>query len=233
MAENLKPIRWSLVFFAGIAAVCAAYLIARKQFGANSEQTHRFARQVILHYTLSRVDDPIIVLGDSITEASTLPRSLCGRPIVNAGLDGASTASELGDWLTAALSEKRAYAIIVALGTNDALALARGGKPRFEERYASLLGELSQRTTRLFVLDIPAVEVRARLTEDLRKEIMPAIQQLRAMLPELAKRNGATFLSLPEMPAPFTIDGIHLNADGYSIWDASVMRGAALACEKS
>src|SRR5579859_4233191 len=83
--------------------------------------THRHTRQVILHYTFSRADHPIIVLGDSITEASTLPRSLCGHALVNAGLDGASTASDLGTWLLDVLNGRRAAAILVALGTNDAL----------------------------------------------------------------------------------------------------------------
>jgi lysophospholipase L1-like esterase len=79
----------------------------------------------VLHYASSRTDDPIIVLGDSIVEASTLPRSACGHAVVNAGLNGASTASDLGNWLTAALAGKRATTVIVALGTNDALMNAR------------------------------------------------------------------------------------------------------------
>ena len=230
MAAIIKQTRWGLALVAGIAAVSVAYLIARGQLEEASERGHRVARQLVLHYTFSRVDDPIVVLGDSIVEASALPRSLCGRPIVNAGLNGASTASDLGGWLIAALDGKRAHAIIVALGTNDALAVARGGKPDFEKRYATALTELSRQTSHLFVLDIPAVEVRARLTAEMRADIMTAVQQLRAVLPELAKRNGATFLPLPEMQAPFTIDGLHLNAEGYRVWDAAVMRGVALAC---
>ena len=59
--------------------------------------------------------------GDSITEASTLPRSVCDHALVNAGLDGASTASDLGTWLNDVLGGRRAGAIVVALGTNDAL----------------------------------------------------------------------------------------------------------------
>jgi hypothetical protein len=63
---------------------------------------HRQARQFVLYATLRRMDDPVIILGDSIVEASTLPRSVCGHAIVNAGLNGASTASDLGSWLTPA-----------------------------------------------------------------------------------------------------------------------------------
>lgn len=75
----------------GALAAGASYL--RKEAATDS---HRHTRQVILHYTFSRDEQPIIILGDSITEASTLLRSICDHAVVNAGLDGASTASDLG-----------------------------------------------------------------------------------------------------------------------------------------
>ena len=67
-----------LVF--GVLAAALAWL--RREA---SPDDHRTSRQIVLYYTLSRVDDPVIVVGDSIAEASTLPRSLCGHAIVNAG----------------------------------------------------------------------------------------------------------------------------------------------------
>ena len=191
---------------------------------------HRIARQLVLHYTLSRVGDPIIVLGDSIVEASTLPRSACGHAIVNAGLSGASTASDLGGWLTPALANKRAFAIIVSLGANDALTATPISKQAFEARYASLLNELSKLTSHLFVVEIPSVETRERLTEDMQKEAMATIRDFRSVLPELATRTHATLLPLPEMTSPFTIDGVHLNAEGYRVWDQAVMQGVSQAC---
>src|SRR5580658_3243830 len=76
--------------------LAAFFLWSGRQPGVDD---HRVFRQLMLHFTLSRFDDPIIVLGDSITEASTLPRFLCGHAVINAGLSGATTASDLGDWL--------------------------------------------------------------------------------------------------------------------------------------
>ena len=211
----------------GVSAVAAILLI--RTFNEPAAVDHRRARQQILYYTLSRIDDPIIVLGDSIVEASTLPRSACGHEIVNAGLNGASTASDLGTWLAAALANKRAAAIVVALGTNDALTNAPDEKA-FEGRYAALLGELSKLTPRLAVLAIPAVEVRERLTANMQQEIMPGIDKFNAALPDIAKRATATFLPLSDMPSPHTLDGVHLNGDGYRTWDKAVMQGATLAC---
>ena len=120
-----------------IGALAAGLSFFRKEATVVS---HRQARQLVLHYTLSRVEAPIILVGDSITEASTLPRALCGHPIVNAGLNGASTASDLGTWLVEALDGKRAASIVVSLGTNDAFT-ARSTQA-FEASYAALLGEL-------------------------------------------------------------------------------------------
>ena len=216
-----------IVIAIGVGAVAA--ILLTRTFQAPSQNNHRIARQFVLNYTLSRIDDPIIVLGDSIVEASTLPRSACGHDIINAGLNGASTTSDLGKWLTAALAGKRAAAIIVALGTNDALTNAPD-KKAFTNRYAALLGDLSKLTTHLAVLAIPPVEVRERLTADMQQEIMPNIDQLNAALPDIAKRAGATFLPLPDMPSPHTIDGVHLDANGYRIWDKAVMQGVTLVC---
>jgi lysophospholipase L1-like esterase len=211
----------------GVSAVAAILLI--RAFNEPAAVDHRRVRQQVLYYTFNRIDDPIIVLGDSIVEASTLPRSACGHEIVNAGLNGASTASDLGNWLTAALANKRAAAIIVALGTNDALTSSPDEKA-FEGRYAVLLGELSKLTPRLAVLAIPAVEVRERLTANMRQEIMPGIDKFNAALPDIARRANATFLPLPGMPSPHTLDGVHLNGDGYRTWDQAVMQGAKLVC---
>ncbi|WP_298258234.1 SGNH/GDSL hydrolase family protein [Bradyrhizobium sp.] len=191
---------------------------------------HRHTRQIILHYTLSRVEQPIIVLGDSITEASTLPRTLCDHAIVNAGLDGASTASDLGTWLRETLNGRRAAAIMIALGTNDAL---QGREQKeFEANYGSLLAQLKDATDHLAVLGIPSIEVRGRMPPDYQAETMKRIDAFNAMLPALANKGGAAFAALPPMPAPHTIDGVHLDAAGYAVWDAAVLKGVSGACSK-
>jgi hypothetical protein len=227
MAET-RVVRIGLAALATCGVVLAAMLLMRTDRGPATDD-HRHARQLVLYYTLSRVDDPIIVLGDSIVEASTLPRSACGHPIINAGLNGASTASDLGVWLSATLANKRAAAIIVALGVNDALTEAPDVQA-FSARYDALLGELSRLTTRLAILAITSVETRERVTEDMRKYIMTRVDGFNVVLPDIAKRANAAFLPLPAMPSPHTIDGVHLNADGYAIWDKAAMQGAALAC---
>jgi len=208
-----------------IGALVAGFSFLRKQATADS---HRQARQLVVHYTLSRVEDPIILLGDSITEAATLPRALCGHPIVNAGLNGASTASDLGTWLVEALDGKRAAAIIVSLGTNDALTAQ--STQAFQTNYLTLLAQLAKVTDHLAVLAIPAIDVQGRVTAELQAAANQQIAALNAALPALAATAGATYLGLAPMAQPHTIDGVHLNAAGYAAWDAAILQGASMIC---
>ena len=214
----------------GIVALAACGVAAILLWNRKAEivNEHRQARQLVLYFTLSRIDDPVIVLGDSIVEASTLPRSICGHAIVNAGLNGASTASDLGNWLAPSLDGKRAALIVVALGTNDAL--TGQSVQDYQDRYRSLLALLSKLTPRLVVLGVPPLEAQGRMTVAMRDEAMKTIDAYNSVLPDLAARNGATFTALPAMPGPHTIDGVHLNADGYLAWDKAVMQAAATAC---
>jgi lysophospholipase L1-like esterase len=191
---------------------------------------HRRARQLVLHYTLSRINDPVIVIGDSIVEASTLPRSVCGHAIVNAGLNGASTTSDLGSWLSQALDGGRAALIVVSLGTNDALVSAATSEQNFGDRYGALLVQLSKLTPQLAVLEIPPVEAQGRMTVELQNEAMSTINTYNSALPDVARRNGATYAALPAMPRPHTIDGVHLDSGGYLAWDKAVMQAAAKIC---
>jgi lysophospholipase L1-like esterase len=209
-----------------IGAVAAGFSYVRKQSISNS---HRQTRQIILYYTLSRVDNPIIIVGDSIVEASTLPRELCGHAIVNAGLDGASTTSDLGTWLIDVLDGKPAAAIIVSLGTNDALGAARS-RPQFEANYSALLATLSKATAHVIVLAIPSIDVLRRETSEMQTEAMRRINDYNSALPELSAESGATFVALPPMPTPHTIDGVHLSAAGYQVWDQAVLQGASALC---
>jgi lysophospholipase L1-like esterase len=208
-----------------IGALAAGFSFLRKEAVADS---HRQARQLMLYYTLSRVDNPIILVGDSITEASTPPRELCGHPVVNAGLNSATTASDLGTWLVEALNGRRAAAIVVSLGTNDVLT-ARSAQA-FEASYAALLAQLAEVTDHLAVLAIPEIDVQGWVTAERKAKAMVGIDGFNAMLPGLAAKGGAAFIALPPMPKPHTIDGVHLNGIGYSAWDQAILQGVSAIC---
>jgi lysophospholipase L1-like esterase len=165
-----------------------------------------------------------VVLGDSIVEASTLPPSLCGHPIVNAGIGGASTASDLGSVLARSLGGKQAALVIVALGTNDAA--VPFSVAQYSSNYRALLTALAALTPRRAVLAIPPPEAGL---EESGKVSTSVVDSYNAALPALAKEAGAQFIPLPDMPERHTIDGIHLNAAGYVVWDRAVSAGIEAA----
>ncbi len=211
-----------------IGALAAGYSLFQKRANAGS---HRQARQLVLYYTLSRSDSPVVILGDSISEASTLPRTLCGHPIVNAGLNGASTESDLGAWLIDALDGRQAAAIVVSLGTNDAL---DGRSPQqFQSNYGALLDQLKGSTPHLFALAVPPIEVLGRVTAERQTNAMAGINAYNSGLPALAETHRASFIALPSMPKPHTIDGVHLNAAGYAMWEQAILQKASTLCNSN
>ena len=207
------------VALAGLVAACAwaAWATLSKR---NMIDTHVPMRQLVIGSTLARVDDAIVILGDSIVEASNLPRSLCGHPIVNAGIGRASTASNLGWILADALGDKRAALIVVALGTNDAV--IPHSVERYRSNYRALLGELATLAPRRAIAAIPPPEAGF---EEAKKVSAAAIDSYNAILPALAEQARALFIPMPGMPEKHTIDGIHLNPAGYEVWEKAILAG--------
>jgi lysophospholipase L1-like esterase len=181
---------------------------------------HAQARQFVIQSTLDRFPDPIVILGDSIVEGSTLPRSLCGHAIINAGIGGASTASDLGTMLAKSLGDKRAALVVVSLGTNDAV-VSRSNQS-FRTNYIALLKQLSALAPQRVVMAIPSAEFGA--------ELNTTINDYNSILPDIANEAEATFAALPPMPQPHTFDGVHLNAAGYESWDQAILQEAATIC---
>jgi lysophospholipase L1-like esterase len=205
------------VALVGLVAACA-WAAWPKQ--AIVIDTHGPSRQFVIRSTLARVENAVVVLGDSIVEASTLPRSLCGHPIVNAGIGGASTASNLGSILAESLGERRAALCVVSLGSNDAA--IPNSVERYRSNYRALLTDLAGLTPRTAVMAIPPPEAGL---EEAEKVSLATVDSYNAILPALAEEARAAFIALPAMPERHTLDGIHLNAAGYEVWDKAILHG--------
>ena len=222
-------LNWKLV---GLVLFVAGAAVAVWISGLRRPATdpHRQGRHFALSQTLSRNAEPVIVLGDSLVEASTLPRAVCGRAIVNAGLNGASTGSDLGRWLATALGGRPAAAIVVSLGINDAQDDYAPSAETFASNYGALRDQLAKLSPRLAVLEIAPVEVEGRLPARLAAELTQTVKNYNLRLREVAASRGASFVALPAMASPFTVDGVHLNANGYLAWDRAVMQAAGAVC---
>jgi lysophospholipase L1-like esterase len=216
---------WTRVALIGCVAACAWAVWPKRPAIVD---THGLTRQFIIASTLARVDDAIVVLGDSIVEASTLPQSLCGHAIVNAGIGGASTASNLGSILSDSLGNKRAALVVVSLGTNDAA--IPNSVELYRSNYRALLNQLAALTPRRAIAAIPPPEPGFGETKKVSGAV---IDSYNAILPGLAEETRSIFIPLPAMPERHTLDGIHLNATGYEIWDKAILREIEAALCKS
>ena len=206
---------WTRILLAACVALAAWAAWPRRPVVVDN---HLPTRQLMIALTLARMNDALVILGDSIVEASTLPRSECGYAIVNAGVGGASTESRLDEMLARALAGKRAAMVVVALGTNDAA--MPESLEGYRANYRALLASLGALTSHVAVLAIPKPE------PGLAGKVSGAtIESYNAILPDVAGEAHASFIALPDMPGRHTIDGIHLNGAGYEVWDRAVLSG--------
>lgn len=201
---------------AGILAFAALCIWAVWPKGQNAAPP----RPLLIKAALKDANDPVVILGDSIVGLATLPRSICGRPVINAGISGSTTASGLDAMLIKALGSKQAAMIVVSIGVNDA-AIPLSAES-YKTNYSALLNTLRTATSRLAVLSVTPIEA-GPSQSDQAKSV--AIDGYNAVLPAIAEDANATLITLPPMPAVHTVDGLHLNADGYAIWDKALRGG--------
>ena len=113
---------------------------------------------------------------------------------------------DLGSFLAGALGNKTAALIVVSLGTNDAS--ASRSEELFKASYSALLTHISRLAPHVVVMAIPPADGHL-------KSLNATIDEYNLVLPDLARQAGATFVGLPAMPEPHTLDAVHLNDAGY------------------
>jgi lysophospholipase L1-like esterase len=246
MSKAVWRDRLSIIAFgASICAIAASVVLGfsyenlrRQLAGISSElarlptpiisREHVDARTFIIRSKLSRATEPIVVLGDSIVEAADLPASICGHAVINAGIGGTT----IGYFVRNAallLREVRPSLVVLAVGINDA---SSGGQAdrivSFREAYRATLQSL------------PAVPVAvATITPigpDASKLLFDAslVDRFNDVIRQFAKAH--TLVDLHKvLTGNFTIDGIHLNADGYKLWNAEIVAAVTrtLGCAES
>lgn len=181
-------------------------------------------RPLMIKSALKDAKDPIIVLGDSIVLRAALPRTLCKRPVINAGIDGSTTSSGLGGMLRKAIGDKKAALIVVSLGMNDAETM--DSVDAYKNNYTALLTGLKTMTSRLALASVTGLEIGK---PDVGHRTQQAIDGYNAALPDIARDADASVIAVPPMPAGFTTDGIHLSASGYAIWTKAISDGITTA----
>jgi hypothetical protein len=106
----------------------------------STSQSHTDIRDFIIRSQVGRTKSPpILIVGDSITEAAFLPSALCSAPVVNAGIGGAGVTTDFPFIIRRSLAGRKAKLIVIALGTNDAY---ETDATRFRTRYAAQVAHL-------------------------------------------------------------------------------------------
>jgi lysophospholipase L1-like esterase len=194
---------------------------------------HTTVRGLIIQSQLAQAKGrPVVFVGDSITESAMLPSSLCGHPVVNAGLGGASTRSYL-HFAQSVLPTLSAPLIVVALGTNDSQTAARKAAD-FVGSYIALLDFLKPRAGSIVLVGVPPLEMAGTLASGYFDQA--AADENDRTIRKIAAANSLPFADVRTMTGEnLTVDGVHLTPDGYAKWRAAVLSAAskALNCQSA
>jgi lysophospholipase L1-like esterase len=193
--------------------------------GANHTDIRIFA----IKSKIAQATDPVVVIGDSITEGALLPSYICGKAVINAGVGGA----DVGSYISIArqvLPAQPVGLIVVALGTNNS---TRTSTPAdgFAASYNALLDALAPHARKLLIAGIPSVDMTGALASQYFDSA--AVDRHNGEILEVAKQRSIGFINLrSESMSAETNDGVHLNADGYKPWISAMTSAisASLDC---
>jgi hypothetical protein len=189
--------------FPAVIVILVSLSLPIRQF---RERHHAHFREFLIGLAIDVSHEPIIVLGDSITELTPLPSELCGHPVVNAGIGGfrMSDFYDLGPRL---LTPKPVFLVVVALGANDR------GSSHARDDYLQLMMRIRPISPRLLsVSTAPDASTVAQMREAAAELEIPLIE--------------------PDIPSEGRADGVHLNPAGYVRWLPAVTEGILRECSR-
>lgn len=169
--------------------------VTRHQF-----HDHEDVRQFMIRASLIGLDQPIVIMGDSITEMARLPEMIGDKPAVNAGIGGATISDFEAEAPRLLAGSARPSLIVVALGANDAKSAT------VQRDYAELLSRLKKLAPRLLAVAVAG-----------------GTNLINAQIRAAADSEDVQFVQ-PAIPAGSMLpDRIHLNAAGYRAWLPAVL----------
>jgi hypothetical protein len=171
----------------------------------HSFHDHADVRQFMIMAALADVDQPIVVVGDSITEMAPLPSEACGHPVINAGIGGFRI-DEYAKLAPRLFISSRPFLIVSALGANDI------GSNHADHDYADLLRVLSKFSQRI-------VSVSVTSDIEINQQILSAATD--AKIPYVS----------PQLPPGSKMpDSIHYTAAAYRAWIPAVQSAILKEC---
>jgi lysophospholipase L1-like esterase len=198
----------SIVVLCSMAVGAGAQKLVSRHKPLATIHAHQEVRDFIIRSQTVRAGSaPVIVVGDSITETSELPSTLCEVPVINAGIGGVDTTYDFAFTLRRALDGRKARLIVVALGSNDI------GATDFSARYVAALEHLKPYADAMLLVNIPP-------------QATASVAEMNQEIATVAAKTGLPVVdfhgALDGIP---TLDGLHLTAQGYAIWERAVEAG--------
>jgi len=194
-----------------------------------------------LHYRMRKLyfavdpypKNPVVFLGDSITFFGNWDDLFPDSPVENRGIGGDSTRGVLNR-LDQVIAMRPAQ-IFLMIGTND---LCYGRPvPDIAVNYDRIL--------RRFKTELPQTEVYVQSVLPFNDQIFPSrayrtnanIRELNKEIRRLAKKYDYQYIDLTpaftgpdgRLPAKYTTDGLHLNADAYLVWRDLIKKWVAVS----
>ncbi|PZU90575.1 MAG: hypothetical protein DI527_14555 [Chelatococcus sp.] len=148
----------ALALLAGVGFLTTGFATGRSGFVTSP---YRAERLTAITAALSNLEgDYVLAAGDSHI-LRWHARTFCGLPLVNAGIDGA-TSEDLGNLLASLDLHRPPRAVIVTIGTNDTFR-KRAASPeqaarRFDAGLDRVLGDLARRTSRIVLNAPPSID---------------------------------------------------------------------------
>lgn len=168
----------------------------------------------------------VLFIGDSIVDQAYLP-TLCDVPVLNAGMSGATVADLIPIALDAIKLAKPSR-VLISVGINNALPKSKDvSVENYSQQLDLIISAALATGAKVGLMTQTAVcrDEAFGLELSKLKAIDAAIRQM-AQRRHVQIIDASIALAGPngEMPAASTIDGVHLTAAGYFIWNSKIQR---------
>jgi len=214
-----------------IASVCAGGLVLLAVIGG-----YRLAQwRAVPEYSLYRgaairqqarviPAGGVLFVGDSIVDQSFTPL-ICGLPVLNAGMSGA-TVADLFPVARDAIALAKPALILISVGINNALPKSRHvSVEAYGEQLDGMVAAAMASGARVVLLTQTAVRHDQMLSIDL-----PKLNAIDGTIRNIAEQRGTQLVDITaalagpdgQMQSGRTMDGVHLTAAGYAAWHEAI-----------
>jgi lysophospholipase L1-like esterase len=221
-AELRRPMPFYAKSLSNLTAVSVSLLVLVFSLSAvlaeeNSARLGSYKSQRLGMFSLTRLSGaPVVMLGDSLTERAQWSE-ITGCPFVaNRGIGGDTSSGVLQRIENSIQLKPRA--VFLMIGVNDVSSGVR--TPLIVANLERILDRLAGARAHVFLAYVLPV------TKTYKRKINPQIDELNSALEKLVQRPGVGAIDLRSkmsdgegnLRADLSIDGIHLNTEGYRIW---------------